>query len=175
MLILHEGNILDPVSVEEFKAHMRLEFDVDDDLIKGMLRSVTEMVETHLGLSLLEKVWILTAEPNSAGIVQQELLMGPLISIENVKGLSSSGQRIPIKRYRLNQINLRRPVFSCYSNMVIEIMYRSGFGSTPKSIPSTICQAILLIAASMYENRTGEGQMPKIAVDLLKPYRQIWL
>lgn len=170
-LLLREANSLNPVTLETVKAYLRLDVDLEDSLLQGMIASATDIVERYLGLSLLEKVWIWTEKPDISGVIEVNLPMGPLIHIESVLKLTSSGERIPLRRYRVDQSCLLKPVFVCQSYVPVEVTYRCGFGATPKDIPSPISQAILILVSNFYENRQGDCQIPKVVRDLLQPYR----
>jgi uncharacterized phiE125 gp8 family phage protein len=57
----------------------------------------------------------------------------------------------------------------------IQAAFVAGYG-TPDTVPAPICNAILMIVASLYENRgDAGGELPRTAELLLDRYRMSWL
>jgi uncharacterized phiE125 gp8 family phage protein len=159
-----------PVTLTEVKAYLRLDTDVDDDLLHGFVLSAAQMLEAYLSKTLMEKTWAVTAMPTVDGSPMRiELVFDPMIEIVSVMRLQPNGNKDPLKRYRVYPYT-RRPIVACHSVQPVEVVYRAGYGRIPGQVPATLRQAILMLVAYFYENRTGEQEMPATVVTLVRPF-----
>lgn len=174
MLMLKETSPLFPITLSMVKTHLRLDHDIEDDLLDGLIRTSTAVVEAFLGLSLLEKVWIWRERADTKGVVHAVLPMGPLIEVESVSCLLPCGKKTGMRRFHVDVFS-KKPTVVCYSHAPLEIIYRAGFGPLPKDVPAMIQHAILLFTATLYENRTGEVEIPEMIKNLLRPYKTVYV
>lgn len=57
------------------------------------------------------------------------------------------------------------------SDGFVQVIYTTGYGETPETVPAPIRNAILQYAAFLYENRGDiNAEPPQAVLDLLKPY-----
>ena len=56
------GPLIEPVTLAEAKAHLRLEQASEDPLIEGLIRAAREEVEKTTGQALIEQSWRLTLD-----------------------------------------------------------------------------------------------------------------
>ncbi len=172
MLTLLESSEIEPITLTEVKAHLRLDTDVDDDLLGGLIAASTNMVEEYLGKTLIKKTWRLAV--NSLGDAQQQIKLPrcPLIEILSVSRLQPNGTSHPIRRYSVDLYNLR-PTLLCYSTQSVEVVYEAGFGLVPKHVPAAIRQALIMLAVHFYENRSGAMEIPMLVKTLLAPFKNV--
>ena len=50
--------LIEPVSLEEAKLHIRVDHNEDNELISSLVTSCRMMVESHLNLALIEQTWL---------------------------------------------------------------------------------------------------------------------
>lgn len=167
-----------PVTLSQVKAHLRLDFDVEDDLIQGYIASATDVIETYLGLSLLQKTWVCTLYPkhHHQGRLKVLLPSGPFLDLISVTELHPLQGRQPYVSYSIDRSGARA-TFDCLWIYPVEIVYQTGFGSLLKQVPPALRHAVLGLAAWFYDNRSGapEGKeaIPNSIRSLLKPYRDV--
>jgi uncharacterized phiE125 gp8 family phage protein len=170
MLILRERSTVHPITLSMVKAHLRLDCDDEDDFLNILIAIATEMVESHIGLSLIQKTWCFRMLPDDSGIIEAVLPAGPLIDVDCVMRLLPCGKRIPFRRYSIDQTG-NRSVLKCRSYVPVEVIYSSGFGRTPLSVPAMLQQAIIVLVSHFYENRLADMSVPPLVRQLLLPYK----
>lgn len=186
-LVLTSGPGLEPVSLAEAKAHLRVEDDAEDTLIASLIVTSRLHIEAVLGMAFLtqEWSWIIDAWPDLAVL---RLPLRPVQAITRIRifGEDGSATSVPPDRYLLDGLGaparlVRRrgrvwpqPGISASG---IEIGLRVGFASKAQDVPHPLRQAVLLLVAHWYEHREpGELGSPAIPVPdevsrLVAPYR----
>ena len=162
-LLLTGGPLGEPVSLNEAKAHMRVDSADEDMLISGLITSARIYIETSTAQVLLTQNWsyFLDGWP-SDNIVR--LPLSPVQSITSVKVYDAgdvaatvspgdyytdtisgpariimrAGQAWPVPGRPLNGI---------------EIGFSAGYGTLDSDVPATLRQAMLLLVAHWYEHR----------------------
>lgn len=172
MLTLLESSEIEPITLTEVKAHLRLDTDSEDDLLNGLIAAATNMVEAYLGKSLIKKTWRFVINSTGDGMQGIELPRCPLIEVLSVSRLQPNGISHAIKRYTLDPYTLR-PTVLCYSLQPIEVIYDAGFGLLPKHIPASIRQALIMLVVHFYENRGGVMEIPTLVKTLLAPFNDV--
>lgn len=190
----------EPVSVEAFRSYMRDPADPDADLAR-MIKAAREHVEETASLALFDQVreFTLDAWPGVGGdglgwwdgvrqgsIMQDaprfvELPRGPLISVVSVKTFAADGTDSTMAATGYYADTGQRPGRLALVPGVawpipgrptagIAIRYRAGFTDLAL-IPSAAQQAILQIAAHLYENRGDDATaltIPQSATRLIQ-------
>lgn len=182
----------DALPVQQFAEHLRLgtefaETALQNDLLSIYLRAAIGAIEGKTGRIILQKVlswqvtgWrygdtlVLPARPvaavnalrtfDRAGSVTE---FGPeiydFIEDANVPAIRSVGAQLP----------------TIPDGGTAEIEFVAGHGATWTDVPSDLQQAVLILAAQFYENRTGapdpSGVLPMAVLALIEPYRPIRL
>ncbi|GGE21675.1 hypothetical protein GCM10011360_07790 [Primorskyibacter flagellatus] len=192
-MLIEESQVLAAVlPVEDFKAHLRLGRGfagdtVQDAVLESFLRAAISAVEARTGKSLITKgfTWEIPSWTDDTGEV---LPVGPAVAITEVVLIDGAGAESVVEptRYRLERdlsfpvlrprgYALPRPV----PDGTIRVRFTSGFGETWESLPPDMAQAVMLLAAHYYENRSatglGEGCMPFGVISLLERYRPMRL
>ncbi|MDA5094402.1 head-tail connector protein [Aliiroseovarius sp. KMU-50] len=176
--------------VAQFKDHLRLgtgfaDDGVQDAVLESYLRAATAAIEARTGKILITRsfIWSLTAWRDLA---TQALPVGPVSAITSltITDRLGSDEVISSDRYYLEK-DLHRP--KLVSNGIclpaipvageVEIGFDAGFGVSWNDVPADLGQAVLMLAAHFYENRSavGSGDLPLGVTALIQSYRVVRL
>lgn len=188
-LVLTAGPAVEPVSLAEAKAHLRIDGTAEDGFIQSLIVTSRLHIEAALGLALIEQdwSWTLDAWPLEPGVA---LPMRPVSAIQSVRVVAAdiSHATVDPARYVLDghgnparllptTLPLPAPAIPAQG---IEIAFTAGYGSTPVDVPAPIRHAILLLVAHWFENRepvvlgprgTSAVRIPDTVSELLAPFR----
>jgi uncharacterized phiE125 gp8 family phage protein len=187
-LVMTSGPALEPVSLAEAKAHLRLDGTVEDSLVQSLVITSRLHIEAALGLALVTQSWsyFLDRWPRSGRI---SLPIRPVAAISHVRAWSADGGSVLLDTadFLLDgqglppRLVLRGgvvPVEPLRALNGIEIGFTAGFGPSAEDVPATIRHALLLLVAHWYENRepveigAGANAVPAMVSELLAPYRR---
>lgn len=186
-LILNAGPAVEPVSLGEAKAHLRIDGTAEDMLIGSLIVTSRLHVESVLGLSLVTQSWswFFDAWPRGVAVT---LPLRPVQSIAAVRLYDEDGDTTTLASdiYLLDGASAPARLV-CQGAGVwakpgrtangIEIAFTSGFGDTAADVPEPIRHAVRLLIAHWYEHRTpfevgaGATPPPDMVEQLLAPYR----
>ncbi len=155
---------LEPITLAEAKAHLRVDHDEDDDLISNYITSARTQAENYLQRTLLETVWEATFTRFETAL---KLRKAKVTEIVTVKYLDTAGaeQTLASDKYKLKssyEPALLVPAFglswpaTCQDLEAVKVRYKAGYGTTADKVPQPICQWILLQVGNLYENRETE-------------------
>lgn len=175
------------VSLEEAKAHLRVDHDDDDDYIESLIEVATATIDGPagwLGRCLVEQT--LEWRGSGFGPCDGRLPYPPVVDIEAVEYDDSVGaqQTVPGASYRVigqpNQPRVALAVGASWPSArcddeAVRVRYVAGYGG-PEDVPAPIRHAILLTVSQLYENReaaseTAQVELPFAVTALLGPYR----
>lgn len=182
--VLVEGPVLEPVSLAEAKAWLKVDGVVEDDLIRALIVAARLMVEAEIGQVLVGQNWRLVGDAWPAG----ELIpvrVGRILSVTGGRIFAADGSPTPIAADRFTilpdadppaLIALDRPAPG-RAHAGIEIDLRLGFGENATDIPETIRLAIRRLTMLWFEDRGDSGDVeaglpPQIRA-LLRPFRRL--
>ncbi len=169
--------VIDPpespvVSLEEAKAHLRVDHDDDNDYIESLVAVATVTIDGPtgwLGRCLVEQT--LEWRGPGFGPCDGRLPYPPVAEIESVKYDDGAGieQTVPGADYRLvGQPSQPRlvlgfgaswPSARCQEEAV-RVRYTAGYGD-PEDVPAPIKHAILMMVSELYENREAATDAPR--------------
>lgn len=173
--------VVTPVSLGEAKAHCRITHSDEDALITDLIGAAVSMVEDYCGRSIMAQTWQLTLDGFAERII---LPRGPVSAISGFTYLDADGASttVPATIYAEDldadpQAIVREPRQSWpspgdYVNPVT-ITYTAGYST----VPAAIKQAILMLVASWYQNRStllsgsSVAEMPLGTMALLQNHR----
>ncbi len=175
---------IEPVSLAEAKAHLRLDTTAEDLLVATVITAARQHIEKALQISLISQSlsFFIDGWANSAAPVV--LPVAPLIQFVSVRtfapddtptSLSTAGfdvDRGPPPRIAMRS-SMALPTALRRLN-AIEIAFTAGFGPSASDVPQPIRQALLHLVAHLYENRglsPDETAMPAVDI-LLAPWRR---
>lgn len=172
---------VEPVSLTEMKAHLNIIDSNDDDLISGAIVAARQVVEAHLGQSLVATefdlfldrfpaVATLASRRNSFGFTDPaanfQLPGSPVLSVESVNYLDPVSAAEVVLDPTLYTVDVASnpariapgpagwPVTASTINAV-RVRYVAGYGADAAGVPDALKHAVKLTAASFYENREG--------------------
>ena len=188
--ILLSGPAIEPVSLDEAKAFLRVEHDDDDDVIAALIAGARVYVEAQTRRALITQSWrlIRDAWPDGGRVA---VLPVPLrqLTAARVYRLDGSTQAIDPAGFVVD--TAAAPALLSFANGAppapgrvvagIELDIVAGYGDAAGDVPADLRQAIRLMVAHWYENRglvaAGQtvGLLPAAPAALIAPYRVLSL
>lgn len=173
----------EPVTLDELKVHLRLEGDEENSLLTRQLAAARSHVENSTRRVLITQVWrgFLDRWPPKRRLV---LPVAPVTSIVEIRVIDAVGVASIVSdtNYKLEwartppHLLLQSAMLSptAFTNG-IEIDMVCGYGAA-SSVPVPLKEAILRLAANMYEYRSERADIAKSSTieALLAPYRVVW-
>jgi uncharacterized phiE125 gp8 family phage protein len=172
----------EPLSVDDMKVYLRVDHDDDDALIFDLIAAARRHVENGTGKRLVTQAWrvVLDVWPDD-GVVS--LPLSPVVRVAGACLRAINGVATPLATAdwildcsgRLH-IAFRPPLLRAFAGIEIDVEVGFGAGS---EVPAGFVQAIRLLVAHWYENRTvasGETLFQPLAVAaLMAPERALRL
>ncbi|MEL6608699.1 MAG: head-tail connector protein [Pseudomonadota bacterium] len=193
MMLVEETRTPDSaLPVEEFKAHLRLGTGFADDAVQepvlaSFLRAAMAAIEARTGKILLtrEFSWSLSTWRDASG---QALPIAPVTEVIEVAVIDADdGETVlPASSYRLERDHQRPRIVavggylpSVPTGGSAEIAFSAGFATDFGDLPADLAQAVFLLAAHYYENRSDTGlsdtSIPYGVSVLVERYRTVRL
>jgi uncharacterized phiE125 gp8 family phage protein len=178
---------LEPVTLAEAKAHLRVTHSDDDTYISTLIKTARLSIETQTGLALIQQGWSVFLDdwPDSGVIT---LPLRPIIDVADIKtyGDDNTPATIdPAHYYEDRTATPARIVLRGSRSWVrpgrvangIEILVLAGFGTTATAVPEPLREALLQLIGHWFGTRgdAEAGDLPLMVRQLLQPYRRIQL
>jgi uncharacterized phiE125 gp8 family phage protein len=172
----------EPVSLDEAKAHLRVDSTDDDALIASLIAAARTRAEWHTGRALVTQGWTLWLDRDVAG-PGAALPLPPLQSVASVTLYAAGGDGTVLGTGDYFVDAASQPGRVCFvvplANLrplnSVAIAYIAGYGGAD-AVPQPIKAAILMMVAALYSHRGDDGApMPEAALALLAPYRMVHL
>jgi uncharacterized phiE125 gp8 family phage protein len=178
---------LEPVSLAEAKAHLRVSHSDEDQIIGALVASARRIVEARSGLMLISQTWVHSLDRwPDYGVI--EIPLAPVLAVEElaVYGEDDTKAVIDAAHYFADLASRPPRLLLRGSRMWpppgrtlngISVTVEAGFGATAAAVPEPLRQAMLILVAHWYENR-GNAEPPAmpLTVDaLIRPYREVRL
>lgn len=166
---------VEPVTLSEAKAHLRVTVSSEDALIAALITAARTTCEERLRRTLLQTDWQLTLDAFPCAI---PLRMPRVISVTSVQYVDSAGapQTLAGSEYQVDGESEPGWVVPAYGKSwpvtreqanAVSVVYRCGYGAEATAVPGPIKQWILLQLGALYANREAVVATPGIvAVDL---------
>lgn len=179
---------VEPVTLDEFKLHLRLDTSDQDSMLALLITSARQMLEMTLWRQFVHATWALhldawvpcielprpplasltpTVEEPDLGIVYLDTagLWQPLDPSAYQADLASQpGRIVPVDGWPMVGTGLS----------TVLITYQAGYGATAAEVPAPLRQATLLFAADLYEHTEAQAeqrlQENKTVCWLIGPY-----
>lgn len=179
-----------PVSVEEVRTRLRIDFAEDGEDIRAMIAAATDYAEQHTGLALVDRLVALTLDRWPRGRTLS-LPLGPLRQVGMIRFFDAAGGEgsLDLARVIVDTAGARIalaegahwPDAALRAVAGVEVTYTAGFGASGASVPEAIRQAIMLLVGHYYERRedtitgTAIAAIPMGAKALLDAHRRVWV
>ena len=177
----------EPVSLEEAKLHLKVDYTTDDNLITDLIASARayaeEYTNTKFFTQTVEEVFDCFPISDSTAL---ELLFSPIQSVSSVTYIDMSGTNTAWDSANYSTDTFTKParILPAYGQTwpstrdtlnAVKVTYLTGY-SAVSDIPKPIKQAILLLIGEHYEKRQNDPQSPftyksSAAQHLLDRYR----
>jgi uncharacterized phiE125 gp8 family phage protein len=176
----------EPATLAQAKAHLKLDAGDEDEIVSRLIVAARAHVERLTGLKLMEQRWAVWLDrwPEGCAI---RLPLAPVGAVDevNVYGEDDVAAAVAAEAYFLDAADrpprlVRRTGWTWPSPgrraNGIEIQVTAGFGPDADDVPAELRQAILMLVAHWYEQRTGIEDAPFQAVPrgigaLLAPFK----
>lgn len=171
------------ITLDEAKAHLRVEGTEDDDYITGLIAAATAWIDGPggwLGRALGEQTLELRTRCFSRSVL--DLPYPPIISVESVKYLDSSGveQTIDPALYEVGLSGVTAAYGTSWPTArsveeAVRVRYVAGYAD---GVPASIRHALLMLVAEFYARREATSadkpeRLPFGVEALLAPHK-IW-
>jgi uncharacterized phiE125 gp8 family phage protein len=160
------GPASEPVTLDEAKAHLRVDGDDEDDYITSLIVAARQAAEAYTRRALITQTWRHTGDRFTGTVTL------PHQPVQSVASVAIDGEALPGYAYETDTSTGRVKALAAYAADDIggvAITYTAGYGDAA-DVPMQIRQAILLTVGHMHENRESQ-EMPGYAKRLLDPYR----
>ena len=154
----------EPISLQEAKDHLRVDFSDEDDYIETLIKSARRYCEAYCNTVFITQTWRQNENQWSNPI---ELKVNPVISVTSLKYYDTNEAQQTITDNANNyQKDLNSDVAKIYDGLVntfpaigdtvnpIEIITVCGYGAA-SDVPDDIKHAIKFMVSYFYENREG--------------------
>jgi uncharacterized phiE125 gp8 family phage protein len=185
--ILLTGPAVEPISLAEAKAFLRVEHDDDDDVIAALIAGARIYAEAQTRRAFITQSWRLTRDawPQTGRIAVRP---GPLQSLDAARVYD--GQSEPIELDAVGffpDVAGSELVFAPWAMPQpgraaagIELDVTLGYGDAAIDVPEPLRQAIRLLVGHWYDNRglvsaDTTTVLPVTVPALLAPYRMVSL
>ncbi len=180
---------VEPVTLDEAKAHLRLDTDADDVYVSALITAARERVELFLRRALITQAFEYTLDGFATTQVI-DLPRPPLQAVESIQYVDTAGIIQPLSQEHyvvdassgeIGRVSLAWnrfwPITRSSINNVI-IRFTAGYGESAEDVPRVIRQGILIEISNLYENRedivVGQNiSMLSLSERLLWPYRAL--
>ncbi len=177
---------VEPVTLDDAKAHLKVDTTDDDALITSLISAARARAEWHTGRAFVTQSWKLWLDIWPCDDIV-EIPLPPLQSVASVTAYAlddtatvldaatyqvdaaSSPARLTLKPNAAPPVNLRRI-------NAVAIAFTAGYGDAGGDVPAPVREAILKMVANFYVNRGDTAAVtPTEALALLAPYRIVSL
>lgn len=176
------------VTLDDAKAHLRVTTSEEDEVIDGLIKSASQLVESETALSLTTQTFRLWVDDLPDNLVVC-LPRNPARNIAQIVWYDSEGTPVvlPGSAYFFNSTSrparLKFDRAACPSGPCngIEIDFDAGFGNTGVDVPDLIKRAMKVLIAHWYEFRGVYApsdqpvSVPDLYTHLIRHYRQVRL
>lgn len=152
------------VSLEEAKAHLRVDTAEEDALIEAYIKAATEHVEKATGRALITQTWQYTQDYFPPPGAFMRLPRVPVQSVTFLKYLDASGvlTTLAATEYLVDLTPYFAEILLGYQKTwptirgqraAIVVEFVAGYGNEPSSVPAPLKAAVLLLLGDLYMSR----------------------
>ena len=160
-LTLDTAPALEPITLAEAKAHLRITSTDDDVYITTLITVAREWAETYTARALITQTWDWTLDgfPAEPRVPKPELQS--ILSI-NYVDTDGDSQLLAASKYQVDISYKPARVMPAYGEAwpatrsqfnAVTVQFKAGYGDSASDVPAAIRQAMLLIIGELYERR----------------------
>ena len=144
--ISYPSSIQEPVSLDYMKRWLRVDFDMDDDIIEGLITETRTMLEGQFSVAIIDGQTV-TFTLNE----YPEFITFPISPMKAITSITVDGTALTTDDYELIGSGLNAVLrLEGYRKGTLRIVYTAGFGD---NLPSDISTAIRQDVATRYDQR----------------------
>ncbi|HWA91813.1 MAG TPA: head-tail connector protein [Rhizomicrobium sp.] len=167
---------LEPVTLADAKAHLKVDTSDDDALIARLIPAARARAEWHTGRALIAQSWILWLDCWRPIV---DIPLPPLVAVSAVTAYArddTPNALTPVLVDLPGSRVLLDPVTDLRCANALAIAFDAGYGDAAEDVPAALRAAILAIVAELYVHRgDGPAELSGTAQALLAPYRMFKL
>ena len=174
--------VAEPISLDEAKAHLRVEHNEEDSQIQAWITSARVASENDTKRVYITQIWelILNALPDG-GVIK---LPPPATPVQEILSIKVNGKEEPLDNFAIDTYNAQIALKPGYSLPKLNfpvgglvVTFNAGFGES-SDVPAPLKSAILLRVGHFYLNREAVGlatlkALPMAVESLELPYRDV--
>ena len=162
---------VEPVTVAEAKAHLRVDVSDDDTYIGTLITAAREWCEQYLDRTLVNTQWVMRFDSFPPDGTQDIELPRPPMSMAGTTtavSLTFTSETGGTQAYSTNSFRVDRnatpgAVKTLYGQTwpphlmddnAVSVTWWAGYGSAGSSVPAAVRHAILMLVGNWYENRS---------------------
>ena len=186
-LVRQTAPAVEPVTLAEAKAHLRVDTSDDDTYIAGLVRAAREWCEEYLDRTLVHTQWVMRFDKFPPdGTHDIELPRPPIVASGTATAVAltftyenGTTATYSTASYRVDRNSTPGTVKTLYGQTwpphlqddnAISVTWWGGYGQSGSDVPQGIKNAMLLYVHELYEKR-GNGEPPAAAMALLDAYK----
>jgi uncharacterized phiE125 gp8 family phage protein len=159
---------VEPVTLAEAKAHLRVDISTDDALIASIIKAAREWCEEYLDRSLVHTQWTMRMDsfPGEFVLPRPPMAMsGTVTSTAITYTLETQAvETLDPATYRVDRHDTPGKIRVVYAGTwpahlfdenSVTVTWWGGYGADGTSVPAAIRSAMLMIISSLYEHRTA--------------------
>ncbi len=166
------GPAVEPVTVAEAKAHLRVDTSEDDAYVQNLVTSAREWCEQYLDRTLVNTQWVMRFDSFPPdGTHDIELPRPPMATAGTTTAVSltftyedGTTATYSTASYRVDRNSTPGAVKTLYGQTwpphlmddnAVSVTWWAGYGAAGSSVPAAIRHAILMIVGILYEKRAA--------------------
>ena len=170
---------VEPITLSEAKAHLRVDTSTDDTLITGYITTAREWIEDYIDRALITQRLVMTLDtfPEEIELPRPPMIASgtaTAVTVTFVTGEAGGTAVLATTDYRVDRDSTPGIIRNTYagswpSHLIdknsVTVSWWAGYGSAA-DVPQRAKTAMLMCVHELYEKR-GDGMMPDAAKRLL--------
>ena len=186
---------VEPVSLADAKAHLRVDFGDDDAIIRSLIIAARQQCEERTRRALITQTHQLILDCFPGAVLEEALIFGgdpillprsPVLSVTSIQYVDDQGDTVTLSAsaYRSDIYSHVPRITPAYGytwpttrpvSNAVTVTYQAGYGPDPDDVPEGIRAAIKIMVGTWYEHReavvAGQANTVPMSADyLLRPY-----
>lgn len=181
-LRLHTAPAIEPVTLEEAKEHLNVDSGFDDALITRLIAAARTYIETETNRALITQAWdaifgewpkedigteqdyssaptyFESVAPRAAYASFLTIVKAPFIAVTGITAAGSAWTAYTATR-TVRGVKITQT--SGVPAGEIVVTFTAGYGTAAATVPSDLSHALLMLVATLYDNRGSMAFTPK--------------